>query len=314
MSLPIPFSSILVTMLSPATFLAGCYGHSLVAPVAIGLLAQLVSERIVERSVQSRLASIDCSRQDALSQSEVLLRSELERKQASLQQAIPFSFLAMAIGQITVWTNPCQQWQLYSPSGLVLGVDYAFQCFFNALDNIQDEVSPLGQVAFTDLLVLSVGSIAAVSFLVNANKAYQVKVISILAGTVAAKTDDTLPWKFYGSTALLLSILLAVFGAAVGPSTRIVGIIVGAFCLTSYSYEKITIKGTSAPLWLVKGAEAGALHYLQLCCLVAIGVYPVGWLPRELMSYLVYYRLKIKQHASNLNLVRSRQKELAKVK
>jgi hypothetical protein len=280
---------------------------SIAVAITGGLLARDISDRILRNSIESRLSGPDCSF-EAAHQAQQLLEFQKDRKESALKKAIPLSLLTLAIGQVSVWVHPRQGWKLYAPSTLTLGIDAVYQSFYHTLDDIQDEVSPLGSVKFRDLLSLSVATGIAISILLRINKVYHVKALSTLFGTVLAETNDTDHWKYFALGGLALTLVLITFSTnAVGPPTQVIAKLVAGFCLTSLLYEKITAPDNPlhSPLWLIKLSEAGFLHYAQLWLLNLAGLYPSGWLPREIVSYFAYFWFKIHHFEMSLKMVKA---------
>lgn len=92
------------------------------ASVAGGLLAQQISDRIIQNSVETRLSEPKSSQADAR-QAMGLLIYQKEQKKSALKQAIPLSLLTLAIGQVSVWMHPSQHWGLYAPNVLAWGMN-----------------------------------------------------------------------------------------------------------------------------------------------------------------------------------------------
>jgi len=269
-----------------------------------GLAAQAISTRILTSSIKSRLKT--CS-PTAIREARHLLEQEIGAKRKALKQQFPLAAMTMTIGAWTSWWNPTNQgWHLYAPTWLVIGVEASFLFFFGALDNIQDEVLPLGKPHFLELATLTLGSVATLLVLLRANKVYLVKAVSIIFGTTIANTNDTRFWRLLGPVALLLSATSAFLPTwEAGPSARIVIFNIAAACLTSLAYEKLTQEGNpiKAPQWLVNQAQAGMLHYFSMSVMIQLGLFPLGWLPREILYSFLYYWSKLFQHYQCLELL-----------
>jgi len=308
-----------------------CNSISLVPLAAcVGMLAQSGSNHIVRKSIQFRLGKLEKTNLSSeailaiLSKTQDALEDEIKSKRSAFWLSVPVAIALILVTQISVWIRPSNQvgeWFIHSPTIFTLGIDYAFHAFFNALDNIQDEVSLLGKARTFDIITLLLLTTSAVVYLVNANRLYFLKATTTLFGCVVAKTSDTIVWRGLGITTLLTILLsMMVSGRlanAPGPSWPVVIFLSGVFCAVNSIYEFLTAgKRTDAstvPPWLEKAASAGLIHYVSLAALTLHGIYPVSWVLREIFGTLLYYRLKISQHAMNLCLVKGNHQDKTRV-
>jgi len=275
---------------------------------ACWITAQHASDCILRNSVKSRME--DCKNADSDRRALELLHVAKKQKKVAFHRSILLTFVTLVIGQVSIWAHPSRQgWRIHAPGMLAWGSKTVYLVFFTTLDDIQDELAPLGRPSRRDLIALCILATCPVFVLLKANKMFHVEAISQLVGTVSAKTADTVFWKLFAAGAILVCTLL-IFTAksVVGPSTPDVALITGGFCLVSIFYEKICASGNplQSPPWLVRAAEAGMLHYGIIWFFSLVGIYPAGWLPPTMAYYLGYYCLKIRNFSMCTRLIRSR--------
>merc|ERR1712029_438652 len=278
-----------------------------IVPAACWITAQYASDCILRNSVKSRME--DCKHGDSDQRALELLHVAKKQKKVAFHRSILLTFVTLVIGQVSIWAHPSRQgWRIHAPGMLAWGAKTVYLVFFTTLDDIQDEVAPLGRPSRRDLFSPSILAICPLFVLLKTNKMYHVEAIQLLVGTVIAQTTDTVFWKFFAVGAILVCTLL-IFTAksAVGPSTPDVALITGGFCLVSIFYEKICASGNPlrSPPWLVRAAEAGMLQYGIIWFFSLVGIYPAGLLLPTMAYYLGYYRLKIRNFSMCTRLIRS---------
>ena len=292
-------------------------------------LADTICNIQIEQSVQSMIRQLELKRDgdvdgtnqrppnrhlEAFEEAKALLQREIKAKAAGQRLSVWFCLFTVVVGQVTIWVNPIQAqggWELYAPSAVTAGVSSAFYFFLNALDNIQDEVSLIGKPRVFDLVVLSILTLLTAGYLLWANRLYFVKGPAMIFGAVLAKTCDTTVWNIVAVATMSFIALTAVSLTLVeefsvpGPEWIQVFKLIVARCSCAFVYEAVTAKGNAwkAPNWLVKVAAGDGLHHLYYCIAICSGLFPVGWLPSELVAGYFSFQSNIRQHSRNLALI-----------
>jgi len=286
--------------------------------VACVVLAQAAFTCILTSSVKARLKA-GCT-PEAVATSQKLLTDQLQGKRTAFRNTLLPLVATLAIGVITHWIHPDQNWSEFAPPLWIIGVEWIFHIVFSALDNIQDETAQLGQPQKTEMGLLAIFGVLSV-VLLRANKVYTVRCARTVIGTNFAGTADTKLWRI----ASILLILFVCMNAAylptweAGPPTRIVIMNVAALSVLSASYEKLTQAGNplGAPHWLINLAHEGLHYYVYISIMMLLGLFPLGWLVSEvLVKQVAYFSSKIFQHQKCVDVLlehRCRRKSLRKL-
>lgn len=301
-----------------------------VQAATIGLSGQFISNQVLTRSVVRRIQQVQIDHPEALevslSKAQVALQTELGRKQGDVHRMLPYGLVTVMLACfLSLRTTSLTTTSYIGPPSLVtMSIEVAFLFFFGALDNIQDEVSSLGDPTTLEIAILGLGTISTLLLLLRSNQVYAIKSLSILFGTTVAKTNDTKLWKWFGPIAALGVALSSVWqlqqplhatstplsvpsvsGGGDSPISSFLWPNVLAGCLVSMVYEKVVQRGNPLGIrpWWIGHIQSGLLHFGHIWIFSCLGWYPLYWIPRELIYQATYLYSKISQHRRCLTIV-----------